>query len=247
MTINNRNRSSRVRTEPIPDTLEPLDPDDYGQLLDEAMGEVQQIRKGRSTMDNRQDGQDTGSSPKARTPARVTASEKRRHRDAEAAQLRASGLSYDDIADKLKFRDRSGARKAATRALADVVQHSTNEARRLAMQRLDALRVRLVGIATDDGVATRDQVSALRVLLNVEQREAALLGLDLVTAPAVTSTMFDMEIDRLTREIGALDAPRPPDPWERPDWTPADRVADDVHRDGQSAEVVRMPRRGDRR
>lgn len=46
-------------------------------------------------------------SPKGTTQgparARVTATEKRRHRDAEAARLRASGLSYDDIADKLKF------------------------------------------------------------------------------------------------------------------------------------------------
>jgi len=92
--------------------------------------------------------------------------------------------------------------------LADVVRHSTDEARLLAMQRLDALRVRLVGIATDDTVNTRDQVSALRVLLNVEQREAALLGLDAVAAPVVTGDILDAELDRLTREIGKLDAPR---------------------------------------
>jgi len=194
--------------------------------------------------------QDTTTATKARTPARITATERRRHRDAEAAQLRASGLSYDDVADRLGFRDRGGARKAAQRALADVVQHSTDEARRLAMQRLDALRVRLVGIATDDGVATRDQVSALRVLLNVEQREAALLGLDLDSAPVIPSGHLDREIERLVGEIERLDAPRPPvrDPWEREDWTPADRVADD----GPGAEVVRLPHRnghdrGDRR
>jgi len=183
--------------------------------------------------------QDTKSGTKAATrgPARVTATERRRRRDAEAAQLRASGLSYDDVADRLGYSGRSAAHKAVQRALSDVVQTSTDEARRLAMQRLDALRVRLVNIATDYTVATRDQVSALRVLLNVEQREAALLGLDLVTAPAVTSTMFDMEIDRLTREIGKLDAPPVRDPWQ--DWVPADRAA----ADGPGAEVVRLPHR----
>ena len=93
------------------------------------------------------------------------------------------------------------------------------------MQRLDALRVRLVGIATDDGVATRDQVSALRVLLNVEQREAALLGLDLTSAPVVTGAILDAEIARLTREIGALDALPVRDPWE--DWTPPGQHLDD--------------------
>ena len=174
--------------------------------------------------------QDTTKEATARTPARVTATERRHRRDAEAAQLRASGLSYDDVADRLGFRDRGGARKAVQRALVDVVQHSTDEARRLAMQRLDALRVRLVAIATDNTVATRDQVAALRVLLNVEQREAALLGLDVDNGPVLSAGHLDHEIERLTREIGVLDAPRPPEPWERPDWTPQDSHADHMPR-----------------
>ena len=193
---------------------------------------------------------DTTESPKGTTQgparARVTATEKRRHRDAEAAQLRASGLSYDDIADKLKFRDRSGARKSVQRALSDVVRQSTDEARVLAQQRLDGLRRLLVNLVTETGLAPRDTIAAVRALLAVEEREAKLLGLDITAAPVVTGNILDAEIARLTREIGALDALPVRDPWERPDWTPADRVADDVHRDGQSAEVVRMPRRGDR-
>jgi len=37
--INNRDRRSRVRAEPIPDILEPLDPKYFGQQLSEVMGE----------------------------------------------------------------------------------------------------------------------------------------------------------------------------------------------------------------
>jgi len=39
MPINNRNRRSRARTEPIPDILEPLDPKCFVLQLSEVMGE----------------------------------------------------------------------------------------------------------------------------------------------------------------------------------------------------------------
>jgi len=39
MTINNRNRRNRARAEPIPDTLEPLNPKCFVQQLSEVMGE----------------------------------------------------------------------------------------------------------------------------------------------------------------------------------------------------------------
>jgi len=191
--------------------------------------------------------QDTATATKGttRTPGRITVSEKRRHRDAEAARLRASGLSYDDIAEKLKFRDRSGARKAAQRALAGMVHSTVDEARQLSMSRLDGLRRLLVNLVTEGAMVPRDIIAAARALLAVEEREAKLLGLDVDSAPVITSTMFDMEIDRLTREIGKLDGP--PDPWEREGcWTPPGQHLDD--NDGHpGAEIVRLPRRGDHR
>jgi len=194
--------------------------------------------------------QDTVEATKARTPARVTATETRRKRDAEAAALRAAGHDYDTIAERLGFRDRSGARKAVVRALSDTVQHSTDEARRLSMSRLDGLRRLLVGLVTETALAPRDTIAAARALLAVEEREAKLLGLDITAAPVVTGDILDAEIARLTREIGALDALPVRDPWEREDWTPADRVADDGHRNGQhhpGADIVRLPRRVDHR
>jgi len=156
------------------------------------------------------------------------------------ARLRAQGRSYADIADRLGYRDPSSAHKAVARALVTSYREPTDAARLLAQNRLDALRQRLVGIISDTPlVATRDEIAAIRVLLDIEKREAALLGLDITAAPVVTGDILDAEIARLTREIGALDALPVRDPWE--DWTPADRVADDVHRDGQhhpGAEVV---------
>jgi len=94
----------------------------------------------------------------------------------------------------------------------------------------------------------RDTIAAVRALLAVEEREAKLLGLDITAAPMVTGDILDAEIRRLTNEISALDALPVRDPWERLDWTPADRAADD----GPGAEVVRLPHRnghdrGDRR
>jgi len=191
--------------------------------------------------------QDTTTATKGttRTPARITVSEKRRHRDAEAARLRASGLSYDDIADKLKFRDRSGARKAAQRALAGMVHSTVDEARQLSMSRLDGLRRMLVNLVTEGAMVPRDIIAAARALLAVEEREARLLGLDAAAAPVVTSGHLDAEIERLTREIGALDNLPVPDPWERADWTPKDQHPDED--DGPRGEVVPFDRRGDHR
>ena len=185
--------------------------------------------------------QDTKSGTKAATrgPARATATERRRRRDSEAAVLRAEGMSYDEVADALGYSGRSAAHKAVQRALSDVVRQSTDEARVLAQQRLDGLRRMLVGLVTEGAMVPRDIIAAARALLAVEEREAKLLGLDITAAPVVTSGHLDAEIERLVGEIERLDAPRPPDPWS--DWTPpADRVAADVHRDGQQpgAEVV---------
>jgi len=178
--------------------------------------------------------------------ARVTATERRRRRDSEAAVLRAQGLSYDEVADALGYSGRSAAHKAVHRALSDVVRQSIDEARVLAQQRLDGLRRMLVNLVTETGLAPRDTIAAARALLAVEEREARLLGLDITAAPVVTSTVLDAEIARLTREIGAFDNLPVRDPWEREDWTPAGQHLDD--NDGHpGAEIVRLPRRGDHR
>jgi hypothetical protein len=54
MTINNKNRRSRVRSEPIPDTLEPLDPECCAQLLAEAMVELKRNMRAMDELAKRQ-------------------------------------------------------------------------------------------------------------------------------------------------------------------------------------------------
>ncbi len=83
---------------------------------------------------------DNGGASMAGTPARVTATEKRRRREAEAARLRAQGMSYADIAQALDYRDPSSAHKAVSRALVTTYREPTDAARQLAQNRLDALR-----------------------------------------------------------------------------------------------------------
>ncbi len=58
MTINNRNHRSRVRTEPLPDILEPLDPECCAQLLAEAMVELKQNMKAMDELAKRQQSRD---------------------------------------------------------------------------------------------------------------------------------------------------------------------------------------------
>ncbi len=58
MTINNRNRRSRVRTEPLPDILEPLDPECSVQQLSEVMAELERNMKGMDELAKRQQSRD---------------------------------------------------------------------------------------------------------------------------------------------------------------------------------------------
>jgi len=58
MTINNRDRRSRVRTEPLPESIEPLDPECFVQQLSEVMGELKQNMKAADELAKRQQSRD---------------------------------------------------------------------------------------------------------------------------------------------------------------------------------------------
>jgi hypothetical protein len=60
-------------------------------------------------------------------------------RDAQAAELRAQGWSYDKIADHLGFYDRVGARTAVRRALTDIVKGPAEKLLAIHMERLETL------------------------------------------------------------------------------------------------------------
>ncbi|MFC4609735.1 hypothetical protein ACFO9E_18220 [Streptomyces maoxianensis] len=64
-------------------------------------------------------------------------------RDAEAAELKGQGLSYQTIADRMGYASKSSAHAAVQRALKAIVEEPAENLRQLELQRLDAELVRL--------------------------------------------------------------------------------------------------------
>lgn len=145
-------------------------------------------------------------------------------RDAEAARLRAEGKTYDEIAEALKFSDRSLARRAVERALAVAVREPADELRHLELIRLDALWMQAAKVMTTehltvnqgrviegpDGLPLKDDapvLSAIDRLLKIMERRAKLVGLDAASKVEVMSVeAIDREIADLTAELGRVEA-----------------------------------------
>lgn len=157
------------------------------------------------------------------TDGRFVKSVETAKRDAEAAQLRADGKTYDQIAAELGFSDRSLARRSVERALAAIVQEPADELRRLELLRLDAMWVEAVKVMTTehitvsqgrvverDGVPIKDDaptLAAIDRLLKIMERRAKLVGLDSATKVEVLSVdLIDREIAKLTAELGRTQA-----------------------------------------
>ena len=68
-------------------------------------------------------------------------------RDAAAAQLRAEGYTYQQIADTLGWNDKSDARKGVRRALRDIVQGPAEQLIANHLERLETLYERAMDIA----------------------------------------------------------------------------------------------------
>lgn len=94
---------------------------------------------------------------------------------AKAIDLRRTGLTYDQIAERLGYASRSGAYDAVMGGLRATLKEPADELRALESERLDAL---LAGIWEQ---ATHGDLDCLDRALKIMARRAALLGLD---APA---------------------------------------------------------------
>lgn len=95
-------------------------------------------------------------------------------RSRAALDLRAQGLSYRDIADRLGI-GRTTAHRYVTRELAYLAQECREDAeqiRTLELQRLDALYVIAARVASDGDLAGIDRC------VKIAERRAKLLGLD---------------------------------------------------------------------
>jgi hypothetical protein len=89
-----------------------------------------------------------------------------------AAQLRARGLSYSEVAKKSGYSHRGSAYKAVQKAYALVTPEANEATLRLYLDRLDRLQA-----AFWDRAEAGD-LEALMVILEIMKRRAKVLGLD---------------------------------------------------------------------
>lgn len=148
-------------------------------------------------------------------------------RDAQAAEMRAAGHTYPQIADTLGFADKSHARKAVEKVLKETVQEPADAVRKIELERLDTLWRAAMGVLerdhltvshgkiirrqvrvdlADDGTETPvyedvlddgPLLNAVDRLLRIQERRARLLGLD-------SPSRVSVDAEHLGSEIGAL-------------------------------------------
>jgi len=120
-------------------------------------------------------------------------------RQLAALRLRAAGANYEQIADKLGYRSRSGAWKAVSSAMQKLKQEGAKEARMLQVQRLDEL---LLG--TWKRAKTGDP-RAVRAALAILERQARLMGLDAPSKLEIGRLLESEDWQRVRQTImGAL-------------------------------------------
>lgn len=127
------------------------------------------------------------------SPRRLTVAQKQ----AEALKLRASGMSFPDIAKKLGYKNRNGAFYAVTTALQKTLQEPADELRVIEAERLDRMLEGIWDKAINGGTWQIDRV------LNIMDRRAKLLGLD-KPATEDTAQKAQMYLDLL--EMARSDA-----------------------------------------
>ena len=103
-------------------------------------------------------------------------------RQKEALSLRLVGLSYDAIAERLEFANRSGAFRAVQAALKKTLQEPADELRTLELERLDSMLLPMMAQAKKGNQGAVDRV------LRIMERRAKLLGLDAPTKQEITGS-----------------------------------------------------------
>jgi hypothetical protein len=90
----------------------------------------------------------------------------------QAVEFRLAGLTFEEIADRLGYADRSSAKKAVDRILMKTIKEPAEEYRALVLGRLEYV------IRSDWPKMRAGDYQASRVVLRALQQEANLLGLD---------------------------------------------------------------------
>ena len=149
---------------------------------------------------------------------RFTASPESVKRDAEACQLRAKGMTYREIAERLNYGGADQAYRGVKRAMLAIVQEPAEEIRLLELERLNLLWWKVSQIlhtshilaqqgkiVEHDGTPLEDyepKLKAVDRLLKIQERRAKLLGLDAPKKVELLSIdLIDSEIKKLTQEL----------------------------------------------
>lgn len=149
--------------------------------------------------------------------ARIFTGEASRTRDLEAARLRALRFSHDQIAERLGYENRSGAWKAVKRGQELIVREPHEDMVLLDLSELDEMArkawtvlnnthyvVDRGAVVTWDGQPLKDDapvLTAIRTLLEVQQRRARLVGLDAPKRLEVSDGLPDL--DRAVQELAS--------------------------------------------
>jgi hypothetical protein len=101
------------------------------------------------------------------------------HRYREVVRLRTAGLTFDEIADRLGYGSRSGAKEAYDAALRRWGREAIDDLRTLEGERLEQLWRRVFAqIIADPNMAVSEMTSLVNSAVKVSARKAALFGLD---------------------------------------------------------------------
>jgi hypothetical protein len=126
-------------------------------------------------------------------------------RTSEAVRLRHVGLSYREIAERLKWRSPASAFQAVRSVLESAPQEAHREMSLLEAERLDALQAAFWSLAVD-----QRNVRAGRLILDIVRLRVHLFGLDRgLSDPVVDRAALDAEVTALLEEVAGLEGARP--------------------------------------
>jgi len=112
-------------------------------------------------------------------------------KERQCLELRRAGATFEDIAVRLRYTNRSAAYKAYRRAIARTLQQPADEIRTLEQDRLDKL------LTAVWSAAMRGNLGAVDRALRISERRSRLLGLDFADGLAARQVA-------LAEEQGAL-------------------------------------------
>ena len=121
-------------------------------------------------------------------------------KEVKVLELRRSGLTWQNIAERTGYADHTGAYAAYKRAIKRTQQQPANELREQELDRIDRLQLAIWDKALDG------DTKAIFTIVRLMERRAKLLGLDMPIKieQEVTTWNGDNTIDRAVRDLAAL-------------------------------------------